>query len=105
MIGLGLLIAQTASAGWVQVNGPNGGIINAFASTGKNILAGTYGSGVFMSTDTGNNWIAVNNGITNRYIKSLAANDSIILAATVTFKNGYEVKTGGIFFSINNVSA
>jgi photosystem II stability/assembly factor-like uncharacterized protein len=58
--------------GWI---GPYGGTIVAVAVDPTNpqvIFAGTFGSGVFKSTDGGSNWHSVNRGLTNLYIYSLA---------------------------------
>ena len=50
-------------AQWVQTNGPYGGsVVRSFAVLGTNLFAGTFG-GVFLSTDNGASWTAVNNGL------------------------------------------
>jgi hypothetical protein len=49
------------------------------------LYAGTFGGGVFKSTDGGNSWIAVNTGLTNSYILSLAidpVNPNILYAGS-----------------------
>ena len=69
---LTLLIASqagTVSAGpnvWTS-NGPEGGMIHALAidpATPSTLYAGTYGGGVFKSTNGGAAWSAVNTGLT-----------------------------------------
>ena len=57
-----------------------------------NIFAGTYGGGVFLSTDNGASWTAVNNGLTNPDINTLAINGTNIFAGT----------NEGVFLSTNN---
>ena len=42
----------------------------ALAVSGTNLFAGTYGGGVFLSTNNGTNWTAVNNGLTNSNVCS-----------------------------------
>ncbi len=64
-----LLSSNFTSAQWVQTNGPYGGdiyslIIVPDGSGSTNLFAGTYGAGVFRSSDKGENWISVNNGLT-----------------------------------------
>ncbi|MCH8325796.1 MAG: regulator, partial [Bacteroidetes bacterium] len=59
-----LVLSNTANGQWVQTNGPFGGKINSLVVSGTNIFAGTCG-GVFLSSDNGANWTAVNNGLTN----------------------------------------
>ncbi len=59
-------------AGWI---GPYGGTIIAIVvdpSNSQEIYAGTFGSGVFKSTDGGRIWNSVNLGLTNLNIYSLA---------------------------------
>ena len=80
---IGLLVLFTASqAGIVSAgtnvwtsNGPEGGTIFALAidpATPATLYAGTYGGGVFKSTNGGGNWSAVNTGLTNTNVHALA---------------------------------
>ena len=71
-----LLAMQKANGQWVQVNGPYGGTIKALAVKGGNVFAGTDGAGVFLSTDNGTSWKAVNTGLTNLTVYCLAVSDS-----------------------------
>jgi len=41
----------TAQINWQQTNGPYGGNVNSFAVTGTNLFAGTFGDGVYLSTN------------------------------------------------------
>jgi len=76
----------------VQTNGPYGGDVRCFAVSGRNIFAGTYGGGVFLSTNNGTSWTQVNNGLTNTVVLSLAVSGTNIFAGTY----------GGVFLSMNN---
>jgi hypothetical protein len=60
----------------------------------SNILAGTFPSGVFFSTNYGSNWTAINNGI----------NSVNITAFTTYDKNIYAGGQTGVFLSTNNGS-
>ena len=60
--------------------------------SGSKIFAGTNSSGVFLSTDTGASWTAVNNGLTNQTNMSLFALGTNIFATT----------SGGLFLTTNN---
>ena len=67
-------------------------------NSGGDIFAGTFYGGIYRSTDNGENWTAVNNGLTGLYIPALAINASgQIFAAT------WDVKAcTGIFRSTDN---
>jgi ligand-binding sensor domain-containing protein len=58
---------------------------------GSNLFAGTDG-GVFLSTTNGASWTAVNTGLTNTSVRSLAVSGSNLFAGT----------GGGVFLSPNN---
>ncbi len=82
---------HSAHAQWVQTNGPYGGYINCFTVSGTNLFAGTSG-GVFLSTNNGTSWTAVNNGLTNTDVRALAVSGTNLFAGT----------SGGVFLSTNN---
>ena len=65
---------------WEQTNGPFGGTILFLAISGNNIFAGTYGGGVYLSTDNGSNWTQT--GLTNTWVYSLAISGNYIFAGT-----------------------
>lgn len=76
-----LTIDTPLSAQWKPTNGPFGGDVNVLTSNNTHIFAGTWG-GVYRSTDNGDNWSSVNNGLSCIEISALAINDSIIYAGT-----------------------
>jgi photosystem II stability/assembly factor-like uncharacterized protein len=82
-----------SQAQWIQTNGPYSGSINCFAVSDTNLFAGTYGGGVFLSTDNGTSWTEVNTGLTNPCILSFCMNGSNLFAGT---------DGGGVFLSTNN---
>ena len=86
-----LLIQFTSSAQWQQTNGPFGGKVCCFASSGTDLFAGTA-NGVFLSNNNGVNWIQKNNGLSNLNVFSLAVNGSTIYAGT----------KAGLYQSTNN---
>ncbi|MBK7466469.1 MAG: hypothetical protein IPJ43_06425 [Saprospiraceae bacterium] len=47
------------------------------------ILAGTFGGGVFKSTNNGNSWTAINNGLNNLNVRSIKTDGKIIVAGTL----------------------
>ena len=90
---LGISHINPLVAQWVRTNGPYGGNVLAFAVSGSNVLAGTYGGGAFFSTNNGASWNEVNSGLSNTKILSLVASGSNLFAGT---------EGGGIFISSNN---
>ena len=72
-----------ANAQWQITNDSIYGNINCFAISGKNIFAGT-GSGVYLSSNNGSNWTAINTGLDSQIkgISSLAVSGSKIFAGT-----------------------
>ena len=41
---------------WIHTNGPYGGNIHCIAIDGDEIFAGSFGTGIFLSTNNGENW-------------------------------------------------
>ena len=79
---------------WMQTNGPQGG--DGIALTKNSIghvFVGTQGGGVFRSTDNGESWAGVNNGLTATNVRALASSPvDHIFAGTF----------GGVFRSTDN---
>jgi hypothetical protein len=75
-------ISEDDAASWQPSSSGIQYSATAFAASGSNVLAGTWGGGVFISTDYGNTWGAVNDGLGNAYISSLAVIDGVLFAGT-----------------------
>jgi len=73
--------------------GLTGNGVGALVYSNPNLFAGIYGSGVFLSTDNGTNWAAVNTGLTNLNVNALIMNGGNLFAGT---------DGGGVFLSTNN---
>jgi hypothetical protein len=56
---------------WIQTNGPEGGWIISFAVKDTSLFAGTFGGGIYRSTDNGTSWTEANGGLWNRVVPSL----------------------------------
>jgi photosystem II stability/assembly factor-like uncharacterized protein len=85
---------QEAGAQWVKNKLPysKGSTITALTVGGNYLFAGTEGSGVFLSADSGSSWNVSNSGLTDLEIYSSAIIGSNILVCT----------NSGIFRSTNN---
>jgi photosystem II stability/assembly factor-like uncharacterized protein len=70
-------------------------VISLAINSNGDVFAGTFeGGGVYRSTDDGDNWSLVDNGLTNTYVTALAINNAgHIFAATFG---------GGAFRSTDN---
>src|ERR1700693_2047326 len=82
---------------WAR-NGPEGGYILALAvnpSEPATLYAAAYGGGIYRSTDAGETWKAINDGVTDYFVRSLAvdpANPSTVYAGS---------DNGGLFKSVD----
>ena len=97
-----LIVGQTEpiSAGilvWTSI-GPEGGLVQAVAidpATPTTLYAGTYGSGVFKSTNGGESGSPVNTGLSNTNVRSLVIDP-------LTPTTLYAGTGGGVFKSTNS---
>lgn len=81
---------------WQQISGASDSVILCLASKDSNIFAGTWQTGILLSTNNGTNWTNINNGLgNNASIFSLTINGSNIFAGT---------DVDGLFLSTNNGS-
>jgi photosystem II stability/assembly factor-like uncharacterized protein len=58
------------------------------------VYAGSFGKGVFRSDDRGDTWVAVNHGLTDLFVLSLASLDSTVYAGTLR-RGVFESADGG----------
>lgn len=81
---------------WQQTNGPYGGGVNALAvNLNGDIFAVTYYAGIFRSTNNGERWTPINEGLTDLQVNCLTIrSDGMIFTGTND--------EGGIFFSPDN---
>jgi len=86
------VLYNSLHAQWTQTADLNGGEVYCFAVSDSNLFAGTFGGGVFRSTDNGSQWESVNSGLVNMNVRALAVRGSMIFAGT---------SGGGIFLSTN----
>lgn len=81
-------------AQWVPTSGPYGGVVLSLALSalsGTNLFTGT--NGVFLTTDNGASWTAVDSGLTSAFVKALAVSGTNLFAGNLD---------GGVFLSNNN---
>jgi hypothetical protein len=94
-------------AQWAPI-GPFGGTITSSAVSGSNIFVGTY-AGIYLSTNNGNNWISVNNGLpaysnipSRPIVQSITVNGATVFA---TYSNStlYSSTNNGTSWSVISV--
>ncbi|MDR3628225.1 MAG: T9SS type A sorting domain-containing protein [Ignavibacteriaceae bacterium] len=68
-------------AQWVQIKELNNSDVQVITVKDSLMFAGTYGNGIFKSSDNGKSWSAVNNGLTDLYINAIIVKDSLVFAA------------------------
>ncbi|MBS1516581.1 MAG: T9SS type A sorting domain-containing protein [Bacteroidetes bacterium] len=126
-------LSNNSDAQWLtSSNGITGSVnITSLTGLGANIFAGSSGEGVYLSSNNGTSWAAVNNGLTQLAVSALAFSGSTLFAGTqdgvfasqnngsnwflsntgivgrivsfaVSGTNIYAGGTGGIFLSVNN---
>jgi photosystem II stability/assembly factor-like uncharacterized protein len=84
-------------AQWIKTSAPYN-VYYCFAVSEANLFTGTNYGGVFLSTNRGTSWIAINSGLTSLHVYSLAVSDTNIFAGTGDFI----VSGHGVFLSTNN---
>jgi hypothetical protein len=57
-------------------------IVSALAVSGTNLFAGLQGGGVYLSTNNGTSWTAVNDGLNNLFVNALLASGTNLIAGT-----------------------
>lgn len=88
---------------WLPTTGPIGGRVSSLAINRftQHIIAGTRGTGVFFSEDNGQNWLAVNNGMTNLNVTGLVINARGYLFAA-TFSGVFRSMDNGVNWALSN---
>ncbi|MGD0038316.1 MAG: FG-GAP-like repeat-containing protein, partial [Bacteroidota bacterium] len=89
--GWGVYFSTSNGNFWTQTSGING-YVQAVLIKGSNLFAGTNG-GVFLSTDDGTSWTAVDDGLTNTNVTALYTSGPNLYAGTTG---------GGVFLSADN---
>ena len=89
-----LLIALNSNcySQWIKTNAPDSCNVFCFTNNGQNLFAGADVYGILKLSDDMLNWNIMNKGITETYVQSIAAYNSVFLAGA----------NGGVFISTNN---
>lgn len=91
-VGCGSGVFRSTDSGKVWVAGNPGSLsgfgVSSLVSAYGVLFAGTWSGGVFLSSDKGDNWMSINNGLTDPYIQTLMVSAGELIAGTIT---------GGVF--------
>lgn len=80
----GLYISTNSGSSWSLTNVT--AAIGSFTAVGNNVFAGgSSGDGVFLSTNSGTSWTAINTGLSNMTVYSLATNSTYVFAGTTGY--------------------
>lgn len=93
MFSIFFLFFNPVSAQWQQTIGASNKNIKAFQVSGTNLFAGAYDGDVFLSTNNGSNWNAVNTDLTNKVVTAMTIQGTNLFVGT---------DGGGVFLSTNN---
>ena len=92
-------VRADVNGGWVPTNGPYGGEVRALYAAPKGVLlAGTWGAGIFRSTNRGNTWTPANTGLAYEpgegfvYVEVFAQKGEVLYVGT---QNGLYASTDG----------
>ncbi len=76
------LLYSLTYAQWVQIGNSSMAQSTSICIIGDYIFVGTAGNGIFRSSDNGDNWEAVNNGLPLNIIESMGNNSGRLFAST-----------------------
>lgn len=95
-----ILSISVLNAQWTKLNNAPSNTTLSIVSHNSTVLIGTYGAGVYKSTNSGTTWTAVNTGLTNLNIITMYIVNDTILAGT---ENGIFKSTneGDVWTAIN----
>ena len=105
LISLGVFLTLTLGATaqtWVKhsTDVPPGCVLTLYAN-GTNIYAGTYGEGVFFTTNNGTNWSNIKGSLPNTYVSAVHVVDTNLFVGTGYF-GVYRSNNNGVDWSAQN---
>ena len=81
---LSFILCVQSYAQWEETNLPDTVKVNTLAVSDSSIFAGTDGDGIFVSTDNGESWVSINEGLQSKIIRTIFIYGTTIFAGTET---------------------
>src|SRR4030095_6139086 len=82
---LTIVITISSNAQFEPTGGPFGaGAVYCLFASGNDLFAGTQNGGVFKTTNNGDNWIQINNGMGSQLVNTLTGLNNYLFAGTST---------------------
>jgi len=89
----GRAVTIVVDAKWSGTSQMGASITYSVAVLGNILFAGTYGGGVYRTTDNGVSWTGVNNGLDNQFVLALTIRENALFAGT---------NQGGVYRTTDN---
>jgi hypothetical protein len=82
IIALTIFFYGQSYAQWERTNLPDSVKVNTMVIKDSSVFAGTNGDGIFVSTNNGENWDNINEGLQNKFVHTILINGKTIFAGT-----------------------
>lgn len=102
LVSIQIFSVQDSHAQWVQTNGPEGGGVEFLAANDHSLFAGAIYGSIHRSTDHGNSWNLLSNGLDDLDLSALSANQSYIFAGSYARGIYRSSNNGESFIHLNN---
>lgn len=90
-----LSIPSLAAQAWQKCQGPEGGAVFCVYEHKANLYAGTYGGGIFKSSDSGRTWAESNKGLLSLIVSNICSVGDTLFAGTWGYGICRSVDNGG----------
>jgi photosystem II stability/assembly factor-like uncharacterized protein len=78
-----MFVSSDRGDSWQQIKDlPDDAAFDALLQIGDTILAGSYGAGLYRSTDNGNSWSPFTDGLASDYVNDFLVVRNVVFAAT-----------------------
>ena len=97
----GCFVSSNAGREWTLAEGMQNKEVSVMTVSGSNLFAGTGGTGIFLSPDTGKTWASLDSGAIKDWVTGLLVGDMTLFAGTVLGVYRLDKKESG--WTVSNV--